>query len=441
MKIVLPHKIKLRPYQLEVWKSFFVEKKKRFLHVWHRRAGKDKLWWNILIAAAQTRVGNYFYMFPKLKQARKVIWDGIDKDGLKVLDHIPKELIAREPNNVEMKVVFKNNSTIQLTHDDYNDLVGSNPVGIVTSEYSLHNPKAKDYFTPILTENEGWASFVFTPRGANHAHKLYQSVKHDKDWFCNLLTVDDTKDCNGKPIITKKQIEEAARSGMTEDMVQQEFYCSFTAAVQGAYFGQQLRRAYEQDRVKNFIISTTNPVSSYWDLGIGDSTAIWLVQQIEGVPHLISYYENSGYAIQHYINFLHDFRNKYGIIYDEHFLPHDSINRSVQTGKTLIDFAKEMGLNPIRKVPRINKKINAIEKARHMIDRVVFHEEFCKEGLAALKEYHSEFYEKSRVFSVKPCHNWASHGSDAFMTFAQAWERKRAYNEARVFPGALRIKV
>jgi hypothetical protein len=441
VKIVLPHEFEPRDYQLDILKEFFINKKKNFINVWHRRAGKDKLWWNIMIAASQQRVGGYYYMFPKLKQARKVIWDGMDKEGKRFLSHIPKELIEHQ-NGVEMKIFLKNGSLIQLCgSDNYDSLMGTNTVGIVMSEYSLQKAAAWEYFRPILVENKGWVSFIFTPRGTNHGYDLYEKNKDNDEWVCNLLTVEETRKNNGERAITQKDIESVRRSGMSEQMIQQEFYCSFTAAVQGAYFADQLKRAYDQGRVKTFPIDTHRRVNTYWDIGIGDSTSLWLMQENNDIPHLIMYYENNGKELQHYINFLNDMRSKYGFVYGQHFMPHDSTNRSLQTGKSLISFAQELGLNPVVRIPRIKQKIEAIEMARGMLDRVVIHEELCSNGLSALREYHAEFYEKMGTFGTRPCHNWASHGADAFMTLAQAYDRGQSYNQSRVFRNALVVNL
>lgn len=445
MKVHLPYGIKLRDYQYEVWDAFFNEGKDRFINVWHRRAGKDKVWLNIMIAVSQLRVGVYYYTFPKLNQARKVIWEGIDDKGKRFLDHIPASLI-KKVNNSEMTIQFKNGSLLRLGGiDHYDSLMGTNPVGMILSEFSLQNPLAWQYFEPILIENKGWATFVFTPRGTNHAYTLYKNIKNNKadnaNWFCNLLTVEDTKRNDGRPVISEEEIEKARKSGMSEDMIQQEFYCSFTAAVPGAYFSSQLKRANEQNRIKDFNISTKTPVYTYWDLGISDKTAIWLMQYINDQPHMVRYYENHGREIQHYINFLYDFRDKYGIVYARHYFPHDSAQRNLQTGKTMISFVRELGLLPVEKVRRCKNKMDAIELARHALDEVIIHKTNCEHGLSCLREYHAEFYDKIGEYGSKPFHNWASHGADAFMTYAQSNKENHGHPSTPIFYNAIDIKL
>ncbi|MDB4312145.1 hypothetical protein N9937_01815 [bacterium] len=425
--ITLPHEYNPREYQKPIWKALFEEKKKRLLCLWHRRAGKDKTCVNIIVAAAHETIGSYYYLFPELKQARRVIWEGIGKDGKRFIDHFPKDLIKRV-NNIEMVIEFNNGSIFRICGADrYDALMGSNPVGIIFSEYSLQNPRAWDYMRPILAENDGWALFQYTPRGTNHGFTLYDEVKDNPKWFVQKLTCKDTFKPDGSPVITEEMIQDEISAGMSEDMVQQEFYCSFTAAVRGAYFGKGLSKCEDQGRIKDFLIDPTHTVSTYWDLGWNDATSIWFIQNRGNDFHAISYYENNMEDLQHYINYLHDFRSKYGIVYDKHYSPHDGSHKRLGSGESIIDKARKLGIL-FERVPRIAQKIDAIERARSILPRMVFHKTNCAYGLSCLREYHSEYKERYGVFSDKPVHNWASHGSDSFMTFAQSWHETNQRN-------------
>jgi hypothetical protein len=196
--------------------------------IWHRRAGKDKTVLNLTIKKAFERVGTYFHCFPAYNQGRKVLWDGRGADGTKFLDHFPPEIIAKK-NSTEMKIELVNGSVWQIIGaDNYDSVVGANPVGIVFSEYAISDryPQAWDYFRPMLTENGGWAIFIYTPRGRNHGFERYTQALGNQDWFTQVLTVDDTK------AITQADIDRDRRDGMSEDMIQQEYYCSFLASTE-----------------------------------------------------------------------------------------------------------------------------------------------------------------------------------------------------------------
>jgi hypothetical protein len=200
---------------------------KRAVCVWHRRSGKDKTFINIMMTKMAQRKGTYYYFLPTYNQGKKIIWDGMDKGGFKFLDHIPESLIVRK-NETDMKIELVTGSIFQVVGtDNIDSIMGTNPVGCVFSEYSLQDPKAWEFIRPILLENDGWAIFNFTPRGLNHAKELYEMARVNPDWFCELLTVNDTKEENGNRYITDEMIESERRTGMSETLIQQEYYCDF----------------------------------------------------------------------------------------------------------------------------------------------------------------------------------------------------------------------
>lgn len=422
MIVELAHKFKLRQYQLEAWQAFFVQGYKRLVTVWHRRAGKDAMALNIIIAASQLRVGVYYYIFPELKQARRNVWEAINKQGKKFLDYFPPQLIKRIDNS-EMTIEFHNGSLFRLCGGDrYNVLMGSNPVGVVFSEYSLMNPMAWDFIRPILAENGGWALFNYTPRGGNHGLEMAEMAQKNPNWFYQLLTVNDTLDHNDKPVLSKAVVDEERASGMSDDMIDQEYYCSFKAAVRGAYFSTQLRQAEASGRICEFPIDNSIAVSTYWDLGLNDVTAIWFIQTFRNEARAIWYYENSGEGIGHYVNYINKFRDERGIVYAKHYWPHDGGVRNYgEDAKKRSEIARELGM-PVIIVPRTQDKQDSIESARSVFSKVYFHRSNCKQGLACLTEYHKKYNEDSRAFSEHPEHNWASNGADAFQTFSMSWK-------------------
>ena len=170
-------------------------------------------------------------------------------------------------------------------------------------------------------------------------------------------------------------------------------------------------------------IDTSIPIDTYWDLGINDSTCIWLSQRIRGEVRCIGFYENNNEPLAHYINWLMDFRNKEGVVFGKHHVPHDASKRDLSTGKTVIDMGRELGMT-LTRVDRIRRKQDAIEMGRRLFKKCYFHKSNCKVGLSCLREYHKSFNEKMGVFSDNPVHNWASHGADAYLTMAQVIENK-----------------
>lgn len=220
MEITIPHKYNPRPYQLPLLQALD-NGIKRAIIVWNRRSGKDKTCFNYMIKKSLEKVGTYFYFLPTYKQAKRVIWDNIDNEGFKMLDHIPKELIT-STNATELKIELRNGSIIQLiAADEFKSSgVGTNPIGVVFSEYSISSPEAWKFVAPILAVNGGWAIFNFTPRGMNHAFALLNQYKENPKWFVEVLTNNETQ------VLTGEALEEE-RSNNPQEIFEQEYYCKF----------------------------------------------------------------------------------------------------------------------------------------------------------------------------------------------------------------------
>lgn len=412
-RVKLPHNYQPRGYQLKAWGAL-EHGTKRAVIVWHRRAGKDLMLLNRTICATQERVGVYWHVFPAAKQGRKIIWDGVTKDGRPFLDYWPAKLIAGR-NATEMRLNLRNGSVWQVVgSDNYNDaLIGGNPVGLVMSEYALQNPSCWNYLRPILAENDGWAAFVYTPRGKNHGHDLFEMAATNPKWFCQRLTADDTG------AISAEAIHEERLAGMPDELIEQEFFCSFEAALVGAYYGKLMRMAIDDQRIGRVPYESQLPVETWWDLGVDDCMAIWFAQRVANEVRLIDYYENSGFGLDHYAKVLRD--KPYG--YSRYVLPHDIRVREMGPGaKTRLQTLKKLMGDPdpdsepthrfvvVPKQPPV-ERINAV---RTILPRCWFDEVKCKQGIEALKQYQRAWDDANKTFKEEPLHDWTCHGADAF---------------------------
>ena len=192
--------------------------------VWHRRAGKDSTALNMTAVDMMTRVGTYWHLFPEQAQARRAIWNGIDRQGRRIIDQVFPEALRKRTSSQEMLIELKNGSIWQMAgSDNYDSLVGSNPIGVVFSEWPLAVEESWEYIRPILVENDGWALFIYTPRGRNHGYSTFQNALSDDKWFAEKLGIDDTG------IMTREQIDDEIRAGMSKAKARQEFDCSFEA--------------------------------------------------------------------------------------------------------------------------------------------------------------------------------------------------------------------
>ena len=405
MEIQVPDNWRPRDYQLDLWK-YLENGGKRAVAVWHRRAGKDLLSVNWCVTAALKRKGLYWHLLPTYNQGRKIVWDGMTRDGRSFLEHFPKELWANV-NNTDMRLELKNGSIYQVVGTDNVDrLVGSNPVGVVFSEYSLQDPRAWDLVRPILAENGGWAMFIYTARGRNHGYDLFNMANRNERWFCQKLSIDDTS------VLTQEAIEEEREAGMPEELIQQEFYCSFDAPLVGSYYGSLMAKALAEERIKNVPYEPRLEVHTSWDLGMGDSTAIIWFQQFGNEYRIIDYYENQGEGIPHYIKVV---REK-DYIYGRHIAPHDIKVREMGTGKSRFEVARDLGLR-FDVCPNIQVD-DGIEAVRSIIPRCYFDEKKCSILVEALRQYRKDYDEKNKVYKNRPLHDWSSHGADAFRYLA-----------------------
>jgi phage terminase large subunit len=433
--IQLPHQFDPRVYQLpflDAMDSGF----KRAICVWHRRAGKDKCFCNFVAKKMMERVGIYYYVFPTYNQGRKALWENFDRDGFRMLDHFPKQLRYGIKND-EMMIQFihptkrEDDGTASpgsifrvIGSDNVDTIVGTNPIGVVFSEYSLQDPRAWDFLRPILAENGGWAVFNFTPRGKNHGFQLLQTAKkHPERWYTSILTVDDTQAVS--PEVLEQEKEELYDATGSDAHFLQEYYVSFDAPVVGAYFGKQMMDADRDKRITRVPWEADVPVDTFWDLGMNDTTAIWFVQTVGRELRIIDYLENSGEGLTFYAKEL----GKKPYVYGRHFAPHDIEVRELGSGVSRRDTAAKLGIN-FRVVPRMKMKEDGIDAARKILPRCWFDEVKCERGINALRSYEKEFDEKNKTYKDHPLHNWASNGADAFQQFGIAYQPPADPNDA-----------
>ena len=416
MEVSLPYRWEPRWYQRNLW-SALEGGCKRAVAVWHRRAGKDLLSLNWTAREAMRRPGLYWHVLPTYNQGRKIVWNGKTGDGRPFLDYFPSELVVRKLDQ-DMTLWLHGGSIWQVVGtDDVDTLVGSNPVGIVFSEYSLQNPAAWNYLSPILAENGGWAMFIYTPRGRNHGWKLLQRARENPNWFAEVLPNEETG------VVSEEAIEDLRDGGMPDEIILQEFSCSFDAPLVGAYYSHEMMRAKENGRITKVPWEPLKPVITAWDLGVRDATSIWFAQKVGHEVRLIDYYHATGVGLDHYAKVLRE--KPYA--YTEHLVPHDARVKELGPGKTRVEQAAEMGLR-MTVMPNI-PLADGIQAARALLARCWFDEDHCEKGIEGLRSYTKKATEErdpdgNVVFQDTPLHNWASHPADAFRTLAMGIDRE-----------------
>jgi hypothetical protein len=422
---IIPYHFLPRKYQIpilsEIEKAINGESDKRFFYqIWHRRSGKDKT--NIADVVPRKLIKEpclVKYIYPTLVMGRENLWDGIGGDGFRYIEHLPSFIRKGEKNETTMKIPIRGGSLFQIGGSDKPDsLRGGNPKLVVFSEWAEQNPYAWDVIEPIVRENDGIVIFNTTPRGDNHARALFEYAKNNPKWYVEVLTAKDTGVWTEKELdsILKDIIKRFSTQGRSESEAiayfEQEYMCSFKSPVIGSYYGEAIRKAEEEHRITSVPINEGFTVNTAWDLGMDDSMSIWFFQTIGQEIHLIDYYENSGEGLAHYAKTMQD--KKY--LYGKHYAPHDIAVRELGTGKSRLETAKTLGIKfEIGSNLPIDDGINA---GRSIFSRCWFDQEKTLRGISALKNYKKDWDEKNQVFRNNPLHNWASHGADAFRTFA-----------------------
>jgi len=414
-----------RDYQLPIIEAIENKGYRRVLAIMPRRAGKDITAFNIAIRYMLRNVCVVYYIFPTYAQGKKILWDSLNNDGMKILDYIPSELIESK-NGQEMKIKLVNGSLFQVVgSDNVDSLVGTNPKLCIFSEYALQDPRAFQYIRPILAGNEGLALFVSTPRGHNHLFDLYNIASNSPDWFCYKLTLDDTKH------IPLEEIQRDRDEGlMSEDLIQQEYYCSFSLGVEGSFYTKYIDKMRISNQIGNVPWLSNVLVNTAWDIGVRDSTCI-IFYQIQGQSvRIIDCYENNKEGLEHYKTILDSKPYSYG----KHFAPHDIAVTEWGSGLSRLEKARQLGISFEMRRDKQGRAISAlpdvsimdgIEAVRSLFSRLWIDEVKCSKLIKALENYRQEYDAKKKIYGSAPLHNWSSHYSDATRYLALSLPKTR----------------
>lgn len=414
----------LRPYQRSAW-DYLKNGGKRAVILWPRRHGKDDLALRWAANAVMDRPGAYWHMLPLATQARKAIWDSVDPHtGRRRIDAAFPAEMRESTREVDMLIRFINGSTWQVVGSDHYDaLVGTSPAGIVYSEWALSNPNAWTYLSPILEENGGWAIFITTVRGENHATGMHDFAKRTPGWFAEQLKATD---CGVFDAEQLGRIREELIDLLGEDegdaKFRQEYLCDRTAATPGAYYAKLIQRAGDEGRICDLPHTPGYPVETYWDLGVADDTAIWFVQRVGGYIHVIDFYEGRGEGAPHYVEVCEQRKKAGRWIWGQHIGPHDARARDWSVGVPRIQVLDQLGFHMevqgTVSLTEAGYRADGIDQVRRVLQISRFDQTKCKRGIDALRGYHRQWDDVRKVYGKNPEHDWSSHAADAFRVMA-----------------------
>lgn len=365
----------------------------------HRRCGKTVACINDLVRRAlrlsrDYPPGRFGYIGPYLSQSKDNVWT--------YLKHYAGPAI-RDKNEGELWVELVNGARVRLYGADNPDRIrGAYFDHVVLDEYADMDPNVWGTIVrPMLADYRGGATFIGTPKGRNAFFELYDRAHGDADWFAFHLPASSTG------ILPQDELD-AAKRDMTPEEYDQEFECSFEAAIKGAYYGREIAAAEREGRICDLPCVDTLPVHTAWDLGKGQNMAIWVWQAANGEIRVVDYLSDPRLNLETYVAEL-AVRGWSGGI---DWVPHDARVQSLETGRTRVETLKAMGRRP-RVVPA-HKVDDGINSARVLFPRIWFDADRCRDGIEALRQYRAEYDEKAKVFRTTPRHDWASHPADAF---------------------------
>lgn len=423
--IQLPNNWAPRSYQRNLW-DYLENGGKRAICIAHRRWGKDDVILHRTACAAFERPAQYWHCLPEYEQARKAIWAAVNPHtGKRRIDEAFPPEIRESKDEQQMFIRFKNGATWQVIGSDrYNSLVGAGTAGVVFSEWALANPSAWAYIRPMLEENNGWAAFITTPRGRNHAKSMYDMAARSPRWFAEV------SDVHATGALSPEQLEESLQEYCAiygEDLgraqFEQEYLCSFNAAILGAYFAREMVAVRNEGRIDPTLEPADAPVHRAWDLGVRDDTSIWWFQVVAGQVYILDCYSQSGAGVDHYAEVIEQRAKEHGWQGGVDFVPHDARVKEWGTGRTRVEAMQALGLNP--QVVPMASFMDGINAARKTLARCVFHPRCEDVGIAALEQYRREWDDEKKTFKATDVHDWASHPAAAFRYLALAWKTIR----------------
>lgn len=386
----------------------------------HRRAGKTVACVNELLKAALTNARRdppprYAYIAPHFNQAKDVAWEYLKKYAAPVLQY------GGQVNESELRVDLPNTGRVRLYGADNPDrLRGLYFDGVILDEFADMDPKIWNVIRPTLSDHSGWCTWIGTPKGHNEFYNVWKGKPEDvsEEWLRLMLKASQTG------LLSEAELS-ANRRDMSKDQYAQEFECSFEAAIQGAYYGEDMQLAETEGRIRHVPYDRSVPVTTAWDLGIGDSTAIVFAQFVGSEIHIIDHLEASGVGLDWYAKEL----KAKPYVYGDHILPHDARAHELGTGKTRQETLASLGVQTTI-APQLGVD-DGIQTVRKIFNRIYFDKDKCSRLIECLKQYRTEFDEKAKVFKPRPRHDWTSHSADALRYLAVGMsEHKGNWSEA-----------
>lgn len=391
------------PYSPRKWQAIMHQKLTRFtVMVIHRRAGKTWFAVSELLKRAlysDKPKPQVAYIAPTYRQAKQVSWE--------IFKEMVRPIPGAKINESELRIDLPNGGRVLvLGAENPDSLRGLYLDYAVLDEVAdMPAPLWGEVIRPALSDRQGGALFIGTPKGKNFFHELYLRGKSHDEWSSILLTYKETEALDPSEV-------EALRGELAEEEFAQELECSFSAAIRGAYYGKQVARAENEGRIARVPYDRDYPVIAAWDIGF-DGTAIWFVQLIGGEVRVIDFELFVDQDVPEVLNIV---KNK-PYVYEVQLLPHDAKKRmGVDKRKTIEGLISGMGLKT--RVVQRTDILTGINAGRRLVDKAVFDADRTSTGMESMRQYRAQYDEAKGVMQSTPVHDKHSHPADAWRTLA-----------------------
>lgn len=427
------HEFNVRWYQRAFHEALVGQKKKRLIEIAHRRWGKDEIVLNGFRELSFKRPGTYWHCFPEYAQARKAIWNGINSHtGKRRIDEAFPPEVRKRTRDDDMFIETVWGSTWQLLGSDrYDATVGSGPVGIAYSEWALCNPSAWAYHKPMIEESNGTAAFITTPRGNNHAKRMLDRAMTDDSWFAEVSTIGDTGALTLKQLAASlAEYQDIYGKDVGRSFFEQEYWCSFSAAIIGSYWGGEISDAEKQGRMYDIEIDPDYPVHTVWDLGKAVNNPIWCFQVIGDRPYIVDFYIPETDDLEKWCEWLNE-KGYHG----NDYVPHDIMHKNWGQKRTRKEMLKDNGRKP--KQIEMGEKISAVQEGinagRQTIKVAHFHQspdpddarsQRVADGIDGAKNYRREWDDDKKTYKETPIKDWAEHIGSSFRYLGLSWRNE-----------------
>lgn len=205
---------------------------------------------------------------------------------------------------------------------------------------------------------------------------------------------------------------------------------AFQKSKEGCYYTVQMTKARKDGRITSVPYRDGIPVNTFWDIGSGDGTGIWLHQRVGQSDHFIGYIEGWGEPYSYYTKELSKLDYSWGV----HYLPHDAkhVRQGTMANISPKDRLSKLGLKNIEIVPRVDDISHGIQATRDSFSTCWVDEENCKDGIIHLDSYRKKWNNTTARFMDQPVHDVHSECADAFRQFGQCQSANKLDPKTRV---------